>query len=80
LPENNFVNAFIPFIGVRKFFIRSLTPPQAAGNVLAVQFNLVPDVMCASRQSYSIVTRGKKLAGTPGPFLFFLVELILIKR
>jgi len=34
----------IPFIGVRKFVdsVRSPTPPQAAGNALAVQFKLYP--------------------------------------
>ena len=33
-------------------------------------FNLVPDVMCASRQSFSVVSRGKKLAGTRAIPLF----------
>jgi formylmethanofuran dehydrogenase subunit E len=28
------------------------------------RFNLVPDVMCASRQNYTVVDRGKEIAGT----------------
>ena len=40
-------------------------------------FNLVPDVMCASRQSFSVVNRGEKLAA-PGPLLSFFTGSICI--
>ncbi|MBN2844618.1 MAG: hypothetical protein JXQ25_01325 [Deltaproteobacteria bacterium] len=42
LTENNFVNALIPIVGIKEtvyFLIRSHSPPQAAGNALAVQFD-----------------------------------------